>query len=122
MEVVLEGKSSVGALERPVEELRKEGIPRTEGAVRWKRVKDYSRGSLRDTIHRCENLEEFEEIWGFIQKMAAQKKIPNATINKLNKLGKAKHAQLSGQRVLRPTSGKLILPGGVRTGGGLIIG
>lgn len=97
-----------------LDDLKKEGVEGAKepfrGNVKYKLVKAYG-PSLRKLIHDCQNLEDFEALWAEIKEMVVKKMIPQGSVNKLNKLGKTKHAELSAQKILRPVPKKLIVPG-----------
>ena len=82
--------------------------------------RDYSGGSIRDRIQRCETVEELEALRRHVVQLLREGRIPRRTARKIDAAGKAKAQELSMRLVTRVPA-KILVPGGARSRGGIII-
>jgi len=94
---------------KTIEEITAAGIePKWRGPEKLKRVRDYSRGSLRDAISRAQSLAELEEVRKVVVSIAAEGRISQQGLRKLDRAGAAKFAELKNRLIVAPTSHILV--------------
>ena len=91
-------------------EVKPDGIPVAVIPPRWKRVRDYSNGSILDHIYRCESLEQLEALRQQVVQIAAEGGISRKVMRRIDRAGAAKYQEIESRMIVRPDVGGLLVP------------